>query len=259
MGVRTEKNTMPEIPFIPAELVDARLLAAALTVFASGLIRGFSGFGSALINAPVLSLIYGPTVGVPVAAIVEIAPAIQLTLPAIRVAEWKQVWAFSIPAVILLPAGTFVLTSVPADEMRRAIGAIVLILALILWSGWRYRGPRGTGPAICVGLIGGTLAGATGVAGPPVILYLMSSDARPALIRANLISYFTIILFGLAATFAIKGLITEDVLWLTAALVLPFMAGTAIGTRMFSLASETTFRRIALAALTLSSIYVLAS
>ncbi|MBT5571130.1 MAG: sulfite exporter TauE/SafE family protein [Alphaproteobacteria bacterium] len=247
---------MPDIPF-PAEYLDTRLIFAVLSVFAAGLIRGFSGFGSALINAPVLSLIWGPTVGVPVAALVEIAPAIQLTPKAIKVAHWKTVWAFAIPAVILLPLGTFILVSVPADDMRRAIGAIVLVVALILWSGWRYRGPRGTGPAIGVGLVGGALAGATGVAGPPVILYLMSSDDSPALTRANLIAYFTIILFGFIIVLTLKGLITIEIAWLVAVLLVPFVVGAAIGTKMFPLASEKTFRIIALTTLTVSSLYVL--
>ena len=247
---------MPEIPF-PAEYLDMRLVYSALTILIAGTIRGFSGFGSALINAPVLSLIWGPTIGVPIAVLVEVAPAIQLTPRAIKVAEWKSVWAFGIPALILLPAGTFILTSVPADDMRRAIGAIVLVVALILWSGWRYTGPRGTGPSIVVGLIGGGLAGATGVAGPPVILYLMSSTKEAAVIRANLIAYFTIILFGITLTFWLKDLITIDILWLSAALLAPFIVGTAIGTKLFPLASERTFRNIALTALTLSSLYVL--
>lgn len=249
---------MPDIPF-PAEYLDMSLLYAALSVFAAGLIRGFSGFGSALINAPVLSLIWGPTIGVPVAALIEVAPAIQLTPKAIKIANWKTVWAFSIPALILLPAGTFILVSVPADDMRRAIGAIVLVVALILWSGWRYRGPRGVVPSMCVGLVGGSLAGATGVAGPPVILYLMSSEDSPAQTRANLIAYFTIILFGIVATFSLKGLVSLNTLWLAAAMLIPFIAGTAIGTRMFPLASERVFRNIALTTLTVSSLYVLAA
>jgi uncharacterized membrane protein YfcA len=247
---------MPDIPF-PAEYLDTRLIFAAVSVFAAGLIRGFSGFGSALINAPILSLIWGPTVGVPIAALVEIAPAIQLTPKAVKIAHWNTVWALAIPAVILLPLGTFILVSVPADDMRRAIGAIVLVAALILWSGWRYRGPRGTGPAIGVGLFGGALAGATGVAGPPVILYLMSSEDSPALTRANLISYFTIILAGFVVVLAAKGLITVEVAWLIGVLLLPFTVGTAIGTKMFPLASERTFRIIALTTLTVSSLYVL--
>lgn len=247
---------MPDIPF-PAEYLDTRLIFAVVSVFAAGLIRGFSGFGSALINAPILSLIWGPTVGVPIAALVEIAPAIQLTPKAVKIAHWNTVWALAIPAVILMPLGTFILVSVPADDMRRAIGAIVLVAALILWSGWRYRGPRGTGPAIGVGLFGGALAGATGVAGPPVILYLMSSDDSPALTRANLISYFTIILAGFVVVLAAKGLITVEVAWLIGVLLLPFVVGTAIGTKMFPLASERTFRIIALTTLTVSSLYVL--
>jgi len=247
---------MPDIPF-PADYFDTRLIFAVLSVFAAGLIRGFSGFGSALINAPILSLIWGPTVGVPVAALVEIAPAIQLTPKAIKIAHWKTVWAFSIPAVILLPLGTFILVSVPADDMRRAIGAIVLVVALILWSGWRYRGPRGTGPAIGVGLVGGALAGATGVAGPPVILYLMSSNDSPALTRANLIAYFTIILFGFIVVLTLKGLITIEIAWLVGVLLVPFVVGATIGTKMFPLASEKTFRIIALTTLTVSSLYVL--
>ena len=247
---------MPDIPF-PAEYLDVRLVYAALSVFAAGLIRGFSGFGSALINAPILSLIWGPTVGVPVAALVEIAPAIQLTPKALKVAHWKTIWAISLPALVLLPAGTFILVSVPADEMRRAIGAIVLIVALVLWSGWRYRGPRGTGPAIGVGLFGGALAGATGVAGPPVILYLMSSDDSPALTRANLIAYFSVILVGFMVVLTFKGLISTEIVWLVGALLIPFVVGAAIGTKMFPLASERVFRIIALTTLTLSSLYVL--
>lgn len=93
---------MPDIPF-PAEYLDIRLFYGALAVFAAGLIRGFSGFGSALINAPVLSLIWGPTIGVPVSALIEVAPAVQLTPKAIKIANWRTVWAFSIPALILLP------------------------------------------------------------------------------------------------------------------------------------------------------------
>lgn len=247
---------MPDIPF-PTEYLDMRLFYGALAVFAAGLIRGFSGFGSALINAPVLSLIWGPTIGVPVSALIEVAPAVQLTPKAIKIANWRTVWAFSIPALILLPAGTFILVSVPADDMRRGIGAIVLVVALILWSGWRYRGPRGVVPSMCVGLVGGSLAGATGVAGPPVILYLMSSDDSPAQTRANLIAYFTIILFGIVATFSLKGLVSLNTLWLATAMLIPFILGTAIGTRMFPLASERVFRNIALATLTISSLYVL--
>lgn len=242
---------------IPAGLVGPDLLIGVLAVFTAGLIRGFSGFGSALITAPMLSWVWGPQVGVPVAVLIEIAPAIQLTPKAIPVANWRTVWAISIPALIMLPLGSQILINAPSDDMRRAIAVVVLLLAAVLWSGWRYRGPRGVAAEACVGLVGGTLAGSTGVAGPPAILYTMSGDDPPAVIRANLIGYFTILFFGFVITFGLQGLITSQVLWRVAILVPVFIVGTAIGTRMFGLASARVFRNIALATLAASSAWVL--
>ncbi|MEP4888307.1 MAG: sulfite exporter TauE/SafE family protein [Alphaproteobacteria bacterium] len=243
--------------FIPVDLFDTGLLIAAATVFAGGLIRGFSGFGSALIHAPMLSWIWGPQIGVPVTALVEIGPVLLLAPTALRESQRRTVWALGIPAVLLMPLGALILISVPPDDMRRANAAIVLLLALILWTGWRYRGPRGLGPEIGVGMLGGTLAGAAGVAGPPAILYMMASGDAPARIRANLIGYFTLILVGLTATFALNGLTDAAVLWKTAAMIPPFILGTWIGMKLFPLASERLFRNIALATLAASSTWVL--
>lgn len=247
---------MPDLS-IPVDLFGNDLLIGVLSVFAAGLIRGFSGFGSALINAPILSLVWGPLIGVPVAALVEIAPAIHLTPRALKVAHWKTVFWIAVPAVILMPAGALVLINAPSDAMRRGIALIVLVLVAILWSGWRYKGPRGVVPSLGVGATAGALAGATGAGGPPAILYLMSGNDEAATVRANLIGYFTIIFIGFVATYGMQGLITADVLWRIALLVPAFVVGTAIGTRMFGLASERTFRNIALSTLAASSTWVL--
>ena len=242
---------------IPAGLIGPDLLIAAVTVFVGGLVRGFSGFGSALIHAPMLSWIWGPQIGVPVTALVEVGPVLLLAPTAFRDSQRRTVWALGLPAVVLMPLGAMILVSVPPDDMRRAIAIIVLLLVLILWTGWRYRGPRGLGPEIGIGMVGGTLAGAAGVAGPPAILYMMASGDAPARIRANLIGYFAIVLFGLTATFALKGLIDAAILWKTAAMIPPFLVGTWIGMRLFPLASERVFRNIALATLAASSTWAL--
>ena len=242
---------------IPADLFGNDFLIAGLAVFAASLIRGFSGFGSVLITAPMLSLVWGPTVGVPVAALIEIVPAIQLTPHAIRTAHWPTAWAMGLPAVVLLPVGSLVLLNAPAEDMRRVIAAIVLLLAIVMWIGWRYRGPRGLVPSGVVGALGGALAGATGMGGPPAILYLMSGDDDAAGVRANMIAYFTIIFVGILITYGALGLVTAEVIWRIALMVPIYAVGVVIGTRMFGLASERTFRNIALATLAASSTWVL--
>lgn len=245
------------LDFLPPGLLGADLALAALTVFVAALVRGFSGFGSAMINAPMLSILWGPAVGVPVAALVEIAPAIQLTPNAVRLCNWRTVAAISIPAVLMLPAGSWLLVTVPADPMRRGIGLVILLLVIVLASGWRYRGPRGAAPSAAIGAVAGTLGGAAGVAGPPVILYLMASDDPPVRIRADLIVYFDAILIGLTVTFAAIGLLTAEVAWKTAILCAPFLAGSLLGARMFGLASETLFRNVAFVVLAASALWAL--
>lgn len=240
---------------LPPGIWGLDLALAAATVFVAALVRGFSGFGSAMINIPILSLLWGPAVGVPVGALIEVAPAIQLTPRALRIADWRAVAPIAAPAVLLLPAGSFLLVSAPAEPMRRAIALLVLVMVALLASGWRYRGPRGVGPSLAVGAVAGAIGGAAGVAGPPVILYLMASGDDPARIRADLIVYFTVLLFGLAGTFAALGLITAEVVWRVALLTVPFVAGTALGALMFPLASTETFRRIALAVLAGSALW----
>jgi uncharacterized membrane protein YfcA len=86
---------------------------------------------------------------------------------------------------------------------------------------------------------------------------MMASGDPPARVRANLIGYFTLVLVGLTATFALKGLVDADIVWKTAAIALPFLAGTWIGMRLFPLASERVFRNIALAMLAASSTWAL--
>lgn len=242
---------------VPPDVWGVDLAVAAATLLAAGLIRGFSGFGSAMVNAPMLSLLWGPTIGVPVAALIEFVPAIQLTRRAIPDAQWRTVWLMGIPALILIPLGSWLLITLPNEVVRRLVAAVVLLLVAVLWSGWRYRGQRTPSLSAGVGAVSGLLSGTTGIGGPPVILYLMAGADRPIVLRANMIGYFTIVLVGLAITYALLGLFSSIVIWRTAMLVIPFLVGIFVGAKLFPLASERTFRNIALTVLGVSSSYVL--
>ena len=245
------------ISLVPKNIWATDIVYACITLFISGLIRGFSGFGSAMVNAPILSLLWGPTVGIPVAALIELVPAIQLTPKAIPNANWRLVWLMGIPALILIPLGSWLLTTVPADFIRRFVALIVLMLVITLWSGWRYKGKRTTSSTILVGSCSGLLSGATGMGGPPVILYLMAGKESAKELRAILVCYFTIILVGLMISFGFLGLFSQSVIWQTIFLVLPFLIGIFIGALLFPLAAEKTYRNISLLFLVISSLYVL--
>ena len=245
------------INLLPSGIWNIDLAIASITLLTAGLIRGFAGFGSAMINAPILSLLWGPTIGIPIAALIEFVPAIQLTPRAIPNAQWKLVWLLGIPALLIIPAGSWLLIILPSDIIRRIVAIAVLILVITLWSGWRYKGKRTSIISGLVGAMSGLLSGATGIGGPPVILYLMAGEDKPTTLRANMIGYFTIVLIGLAVTYYLLGLFNQYVIWRTALLVPSFIFGIFIGSLIFPYASERIFRNIALLILACSATYVL--
>ena len=72
-------------------LADWRLPAAVTATIVAGLMRGYSGFGTAVILAPVYSLLWGPRAGVPVMLLMELLVSLQLVPSALKDADRRVV------------------------------------------------------------------------------------------------------------------------------------------------------------------------
>ena len=213
------------------------------------MLRGFSGFGAALVMAPGFAFIVEPKHGVGMITLLNVASAVQLFLPSLRQVRWDVVRPLSVSACLAYPLGLALLVALDALVIRRAIGATVVGCALLLLSGYRLKGGVTTRRTAFVGACSGVLQGITGAGGPPTILYLLSGGDAPAATRANFIVFFTIM-----QAVAIPQLMFAEVLNLrlavAAALLLPvYMAATQVGVMLFPLASPELYRRIAIAIL----------
>ena len=74
-------------------LTDWRLLAAAFATAIAGLMRGYAGFGTAVILAPIYSVLWGPKAGVPVTQVGTVTAEATLKIasgPSISVAELRS-------------------------------------------------------------------------------------------------------------------------------------------------------------------------
>jgi uncharacterized membrane protein YfcA len=231
------------------ELLDPTLGFACALVALAAVVRGFSGFGSAMIVMPGLSLIYPPVETLVVFALIELAANLQLLPQGLRDADRRRVLPLALGATLCLPLGWQVIVAVEPETMRRAIGAVVLLLVALLALGWRYRGPLGRGATFAVGCASGLLGGSTGMAGPPVILMLMSTPGSAAQVRGALILFFAWLGLVFLALFAWEGRLDVTAL-LRAAVLLPFyLAGIWAGSRLFRRSGERHFRWAALAIL----------
>jgi uncharacterized membrane protein YfcA len=243
---------MPTL-FGNADYLPTLALLFAVT-FAASLARGFSGFGAALIFIPLASALLGPQVAVPLLLVTDGIMTAGMIPAAVRKADRRDVLTMALGALVGVPAGTWLLTSLDPLTLRWAIVALAAAMLVVLASGWRYRN-RPTPPlTVIVGVLSGLCSGAAQIGGPPVVAYWLGGPILAQTVRANIIFYFAITSLIGAVGYFWGGLITFHILILAALIAPVYGIGAWAGSRMFGLASEQTFRHICLAMIALATV-----
>ena len=217
------------------------LVAAALL---AGLARGFSGFGAALIFVPLGSAAVGPKLAIPLLLIVDIVMAAGLLPNAWRQADKRDVGIMSTGAFFGIPAGTYVLASADPLTIRWAIVVLVVVMLLLLVSGWRYHGKPKAPVTVFVGLLAGILSGAAQAGGPPVVAYWLGGAIPRWIVRSNIVLYFAFSSLLSVVTYRVGGLIVREVFLLSLVTAPAYGFGLYVGSHMFGFANDETFRRI---------------
>jgi uncharacterized protein len=238
---------LPDSAGFAAILADPRSYAAVGVSFLAGLVRGFSGFGSALIFVPLVSAIYDPRTAAGTFLLIDFAVALTVLPTVWRQAQWREVTPMAIAASIAAQFGALILIYSDPTKLRWGIAIVVLILLGVLMSGWRYHGKPVLPVTLGVGTLAGTLGGAIQIVGPPVIVYWLGSIASPATVRANLNAFFGLFACALFVTYVVRGLLPSHVIVLALLLGPVQILALRLGARLFDVASAQTYRRVAYA------------
>jgi len=99
----------------------AGLAIVAGAVLLAGFIRGFVGFGAALIIVMVLSAVYGPVMAVPAANLTGLPATFQLLPAAVHDSDWRFVLPFGLASFLIATLGVLVLISLDPAIMRMAM------------------------------------------------------------------------------------------------------------------------------------------
>jgi uncharacterized membrane protein YfcA len=226
--------------------LDVRLAYAAAAALVSGLVVGFAGFGGGLLMSPLFAVIFGPTEAVFLVMLASLVGGAQLIPQVRRRVAWQETIPVVVSGLVLLPLGSYLLLTVDPIMVRRTIGAIVFAFAVIMLTGWGYRGPRGPLVGSAMGAVAGVLAGIGAVSGPIFTLYFLSSSAPAAVSRANILVVGTSYpVMGLAILWW-QDVITVQSLVRFAAVIFPHAGAILLGARIFNSASDTLYRRVAL-------------
>ncbi|MBU2982692.1 sulfite exporter TauE/SafE family protein [Lentibacter algarum] len=216
-----------------------------VAVFAAGLVRGFSGFGSALIFVPVASKFMEPVWALICLTVMDIFGPIPLLRKAWNAGEPRDIARLGIATLLTLPLGLALLFAVPAEVFRYAVSTLAIAVPLLLITGFRYRGALTPKVMYGAGVASGVTGGAVGLPGPPVILLYAASTKPASIMRANTLVFLFAFDFMLLGWIALQGYLAAVPVWLGLIFIMPAMLGNMAGGALFDPAREKMYRYVA--------------
>jgi uncharacterized protein len=247
------------IDLMAAEAATPGFAWVVLGMVVAGIVRGLVGFGAAMILVPILAVVLGPTVAVPMLTVVDGLVTMPLFFAAAKRCHWREILPLTVAATAALPIGIAILIYVAPETLRIGISAVILGLVGVIASGWRYQGAPSLPLTLGVGATSGVLGGATGMIGPPVILFWLGGQNDAAQVRANINAFFGLIILITTVAYWIGGLFTARILAVSVVLAPVYGVAVWIGARGFRHTSDLAYRRFAfvlITAIAISSFFV---
>ncbi len=231
---------------------DIAWLAAAALV--AGTVRGFSGFGTAMVYLPVAGQVLPPFVAIATLLMMDLLGP----LPNLR-RGWGEMHRPDLlrlcaGLLALLPVGIWVLSRADPDLFRYAVSLVSLLLLAALLSGLRYRGALVPPLVYATGGVSGFLMGVSGLPGPPVVLFYMASPLPAAAIRATVLVYLFLTDLAMLPMLALFGQLSGGALLAGLALAAPNLLGNVLGARLFRPERERVYRVVAYGVIALSAV-----
>ncbi|HKH01854.1 MAG TPA: sulfite exporter TauE/SafE family protein [Bradyrhizobium sp.] len=234
----------PGFGLIPTDVGTNTAIAICAIALVSGMARGFSGFGSALIFMPLASSLAAPRLVAALLLIIDFVAAAPLVPNAWKHADRGATAVMVLGALIGVPLGTHFLSRLDPVTTRWIISGFVFALLLLLVWGWRYRGKDHAALSIGIGGLSGFCSGLAQTGGPPIVGYWLGRPVASQIARANILLFFAASDFFSVVSYALAGLITADAIRFSFLVGPVYALGVWCGALLFGRASERLFRSL---------------
>jgi uncharacterized membrane protein YfcA len=219
-------------------------IGIALAVFASGFIRGLAGFAMALTAIPLLVLFIDIRIVVPLVVLLATTATLFLLFQLRKNLRWKDVFPLIIGFAPGTLIGTFFLKTLNPVILQWILGIVLISYSsyslflklpqLNIKRGWGY----------IFGFIAGTLRGAIGAGGPPIIIYTSLQPWSKDKIKVSIQAFYIISAPLTILIQASAGLITLKVLKYYLIALPIFALGTFLGSRLYGVIRERSYKTI---------------
>ena len=240
-------------------LIDCYVFAVFIL---SSFLQTATGFGYAIITAPLLALVLAPKETVMLTMLTGLIIRLLMMRTTKESGSFKAIAPLIAASVLGAIPGAYVMTVISNDALKLFIGVVLLLAATALWKNYRLPINQSRFAESVVGGISGFLATTTSINGPPVILYYLNANANDNKeeFRGNLTRYF--LLINIASIFVsfLAGTLIVDSLWRQTLQAVPALwIGFFLGEKFFHRIHAATFKKVSLGMVFASSLAIVGS
>jgi hypothetical protein len=220
------------------------IIALSLIIFFASVVRGFTGFGLALVAVPLIQFLMPVTDTAVFIAIINFIFSILYYRKSKEIVKGQPLGAMALWTGAGVATGTVILKFVSPGYIQLIWGLLIIFIVVALERGLNLQIRSERAALTFSGLFGGLLAGATGITGPPVAIILSSIKTPKEKFNA-IISIFILFAVSYALIFyLITGLIRKETILLGLCSVPALLAGLYTGDRLVSRISQKTFTTV---------------
>lgn len=237
-------------------MIPLDLALAIGIVFAAMVVRGFTGFGGALLMVPLLGLVWDIRLAVVIVAMIQFVTGAMLVAMARRSVNWSILIPVLLWSAIGLVGGSLLLANLPVGWITGILGVVTIVIGVVtLAKRITITQRSGRTQGIVTGIIGlvvGVLHGLIGTSGPVIVPYLQRVLPSPGQMRSTLLALFLILDVLRIGGYFQLGVISTVALQRSTVLVPAAIAGSLVGSQLHVQVSDEVFR-VAIAVLLIVS------
>ena len=160
-----------------------------LCVFVAAFLQSLTGFGLAIVTAPLLMFFYDAKDVVAIVLLLCLCGNLVQGLMNIRKASLKLVGWLFLGVLCGQPAGLLIFHFLSSDALKLLINAMVLV-SLCFMQAFHIRLQENNGNAFKTGILSGITSSTTGMSGPPFLIYIAHTRMEPQVLRATCFVFF---------------------------------------------------------------------
>jgi uncharacterized membrane protein YfcA len=205
-------------------------------LFAAIVIKSILGFGESLFAVPLLTLVVGIQVAVPLIALIVAGVTVLMVWRNWRQIDLRAIWRLTLAAMIGIPIGVWGLKQLPPEPITLGLGVVLAVVGLFYLFTPKVKPLQSRNWAFGFGFVSGVLGGAYNMSGAPMTIYGAAQKWQATDFRGTLQGYFAVvsptIVVNLALTDQITGQVLRLLLYALPVIGIAFALGTYLAERV---------------------------